>query len=53
MKEQLEKNKDITANSKQIELLKQHLIEDDKELDRIYKKYKAGKMSSGEIKDLA
>jgi tryptophanyl-tRNA synthetase len=35
------------------ELLKQHLIEDDKELDKIYKKYKAGEMTSGEIKDIA
>ena len=35
------------------ELLKQHLIADDKELDRIYKKYKSGRMTSGEIKELA
>ncbi len=35
------------------ELLKQHLVEDDKELNKIYKEYKSGKMTSGEIKDLA
>lgn len=35
------------------ELLKQHLIEDDKELDKIYKDYKSGKMTSGEIKQIA
>ncbi len=35
------------------ELLKQHLVEDDKELDEIYKAYKSGKMASGEIKELA
>lgn len=35
------------------ELLKQHLIEDDEELDKIYKDYKSGKMLSGEIKALA
>lgn len=35
------------------ELLKQHLVEDDKELDRIYKDYKSGKMTAGEIKELA
>jgi tryptophanyl-tRNA synthetase len=35
------------------ELLKQHLVEDDKELDKIYKDYKSGKMTSGEIKELA
>jgi len=34
------------------ELLKQHLIEDDKELDRIYNEYKSGKMLSGELKQL-
>lgn len=32
------------------ELLKQHLVEDDKELDKIYHEYKSGKMTSGEIK---
>jgi tryptophanyl-tRNA synthetase len=35
------------------ELLKQHLVEDDTELDRIYKEYKSGRMTSGEVKDIA
>jgi len=35
------------------ELMKQHLIEDDKELDKIYKDYKKGKMTSGELKEIA
>ncbi|MBC8495356.1 tryptophan--tRNA ligase [archaeon] len=35
------------------ELLKQHLVEDDKELDKIYEEYKSGRMSAGEIKQLA
>jgi len=35
------------------ELLKQHFIEDDNELKRIYDDYKSGKMMSGEIKDIA
>lgn len=35
------------------EMLKQHLVEDDKELDKIYKDYRSGKMTSGEIKDIA
>lgn len=35
------------------ELLKQHLVEDDKELDNIYHEYKSGKMLSGEIKQIA
>jgi len=35
------------------EFLKQHLIEDDKELDKIYKGYKSGKMTSGEVKEIA
>jgi tryptophanyl-tRNA synthetase len=34
------------------ELLKQHFIEDDKELKRIYDEYKAGRMTTGEIKDI-
>lgn len=34
------------------ELLKQHLIEDDKELNKIYHAYKSGKMTSGEIKQI-
>jgi len=33
--------------------LKQHLIEDDEELDRIYHDYKSGKMTSGELKQIA
>ncbi len=35
------------------ELLKQHLIEDDAELMKIYTDYKSGKMTSGELKTLA
>lgn len=35
------------------ELLKQHLLEDDAELQRIYDDYKSGRMLSGEIKALA
>jgi tryptophanyl-tRNA synthetase len=35
------------------ELLKFHLIEDDKELEFIYDEYKSGKMTSGELKELA
>ena len=35
------------------ELLKQHLIEDDKKLDKIYRAYKSGKMTSGEVKEIA
>ena len=35
------------------ELLKQHLIQDDKELNKVYKEYKSGKMTSAEIKELA
>lgn len=35
------------------ELLKQHLIEDDNELNDIYQKYKSGKMTSGELKNFA
>src|SRR3989344_714832 len=34
------------------ELLKQHLVEDDKELDKIYKEYKSGKLTSMEIKQI-
>jgi tryptophanyl-tRNA synthetase len=34
------------------EILKQHLIEDDKELDRIYQDYKSGRMLTGELKKL-
>jgi tryptophanyl-tRNA synthetase len=35
------------------ELLKQHLIEDDKELERIYLEYKSGKLASNELKEIA
>ncbi|MFH0875593.1 MAG: tryptophan--tRNA ligase [archaeon] len=35
------------------ELMKQHLIEDDEELNHIYKEYKSGKMTSGELKEIA
>ena len=35
------------------ELMKQHLVEDDNELDEIYNKYKSGKMTSGELKEIA
>jgi len=34
------------------ELLKQHLIEDDEELQKIYEEYKSGRMLSGELKQL-
>ncbi len=34
------------------ELLKQHLVEDDKELQKIYEEYKSGKMTSGELKQI-
>ena len=33
-------------------LLKQHLMEDDKELKKIYDEYKAGSMTTGEVKDI-
>jgi len=33
--------------------MKQHLIADDKELNKIYKKYKSGKMTSGALKEIA
>ena len=35
------------------EMHKQHLIEDDKELDKIYKDCKAGTLTCGECKDIA
>ena len=35
------------------ELLKQHLIEDDKELKKVYDEYSSGKMTSSEIKQIA
>ena len=52
----LEEHKRLGADVEKdmaFELLKQHLIEDDKELENIYKKYKSGKMTSGEIKEIA
>jgi tryptophanyl-tRNA synthetase len=38
---------------KVFELLKMHLVEDDKKLDKIYKDYKSGKMLTSELKQLA
>ena len=38
---------------KVFELLKQHLVEDDKELQKIYDEYKSGRMTSGELKEIA
>lgn len=35
------------------ELMKQHLVEDDIELNKIYEEYKSGKMTSGELKEIA
>jgi len=35
------------------ELMKQHLVEDDNELNKIYDNYKSGKMTSGELKEIA
>lgn len=35
------------------ELLKMHLVEDDKELDKIYNEYKSGKMLTSELKQIA
>ncbi|MBI2651228.1 tryptophan--tRNA ligase [Candidatus Woesearchaeota archaeon] len=35
------------------ELMKQHLVEDDSELNEIYSSYKSGKMTSGELKEIA
>jgi len=34
------------------QLLTQHFIEDDKKLKKIYDEYKAGRMTTGEIKDI-
>lgn len=41
------------SNDMVFELLKQHLVEDDKELQEIYDSYSSGKMLSGELKKLA
>lgn len=35
------------------ELMKQHLVESDEELNKIYVDYKSGKMTSGELKEIA
>ncbi|MBI3035592.1 tryptophan--tRNA ligase [Candidatus Woesearchaeota archaeon] len=35
------------------ELMKQHLVEDDNELNKIYQEYKSGRMTSGELKQIA
>ncbi|MBI2108340.1 tryptophan--tRNA ligase [Candidatus Woesearchaeota archaeon] len=35
------------------ELMKQHLVEDDGELNKIYEEYKSGRMTSGELKEIA
>jgi tryptophanyl-tRNA synthetase len=35
------------------ELMKQHLVEDDNELNEIYNEYKSGRMTSGELKGIA
>ncbi|MEK6983739.1 MAG: tryptophan--tRNA ligase [Nanoarchaeota archaeon] len=35
------------------ELMKQHLVEDDNELNKIYNEYKSGRMTSGELKEIA
>ena len=55
-KDTLEEHRRLGANVEKdmaFELLKQHLIEDDQELDKIYKDYKTGKLTSGEIKEIA
>lgn len=51
----LEEHRRLGARIEQdmvFELLKQHLVEDDKELKKIHDDYKSGKMTSGEIKQL-
>ena len=42
----------IPEKDMSFELLKQHFIEDDKELKKLYDEYKSGKMTTGEIKDI-
>jgi len=42
----------IVEKDMTFELLKQHLIEDDDELNHIYKEYKSGKMTTGELKKI-
>lgn len=54
-RETLEKHRKLGAiveKDMSFELLKQHLIEDDKELQKIYDEYKSGKMLTGELKQL-
>jgi len=54
-RETLELHRKLGADVKKdicFELLKQHLIEDDKELQNIYEEYKSGRMLTGEIKKL-
>ncbi len=55
-KDTLEEHRRLGADIEKdmvFELLKIHLIEDDKELDKIYHEYKSGKMLSGELKQIA
>ena len=55
-KDTLEEHRKLGADVEKdmvFELLKQHLVEDDKELDKIYHEYKSGKMTSGELKEIA
>ncbi len=52
----LEEHRKLGADIKKdmiFELLKQHLIEDDKELKKVHDSYVSGKMTSGEIKEIA
>lgn len=55
-RETLEEHRRLGADIKKdmiFELLKIHLIEDDDELQKIHDEYKSGKMTSGEIKQIA
>ncbi|MFQ5474283.1 MAG: tryptophan--tRNA ligase, partial [Candidatus Nanoarchaeia archaeon] len=55
-RETVELQKDIGGVPEEcmnFELQKQHLVEDDKELDRIYKDCKAGKLLCGECKNIS
>jgi len=52
----LEEHRQLGADVKNdmvYEFLKVHLVEDDKELQKIYDEYSSGKMTSGEIKQIA
>ena len=54
-RETLEKHRKLGAEVEKdmtFELLKLHLIEDDKELNHIYKEYKSGRMLTGELKKI-